>query len=163
MNSKIVSYSHEIQWRSGGCSSPQGYLRTQIEGSVALFIAMTYQITFGVVSIHGKENKRVQRIVREICLRMACIVYMHVPLMRIQPQDHDYGGRLGVLFQAGKLLRSSSSIIWKANLSFWWKTCCLNNLYLCVYNLWLSHISWCWHILSFVPKAVHLGLGSMLL
>lgn len=163
VNSKIVSYSHEIQWQSGGCSSPHSYLRTQIEGSVAIFISMTYQITFGVASIQGKENKRVQRIVKEICLRTARIVYMHVPLMRIQPQDHDCERRLNVLIQAGKLLQSSSSIIGKVNLSFWWKPCCLYNLYLCVYNLWLLHSSWCWHILSFVPKAVYLGLVSMFL
>lgn len=130
VNSKIVSYSHEIQWQSGGCSSPHSYLRTQIEGSVAIFISMTYQITFGVASIQGKENKRVQRIVKEICLRTARIVYMHVPLMRIQPQDHDCERRLNVLIQAGKLLQSSSSIIGKVNLSFWWKPCCLYNLYL---------------------------------
>ena len=148
MNSKIVSYFHEIQWWSGGCSSPHGYLRTQI--------------TFGVASIHGKERKRVQRIEGNLP-ENACIVHIQVPLMRIQPQDHDCGGRLGVLVQAGKLLRSSSSIIRKVNLSFWWKTCCLKNLYLYVYNLWLLHISWCWHILSFVPKAVHLGLVSMFL
>ena len=128
-----------------------------MEGSVAIFISMTYQITFGVASIQGKENKRVQRIVKEICLRTARIVYMHVPLMRIQPQDHDRE-RLDVLFQAGKLLQSSSSIIGQVNLSFWWKPCCLYNLYLCV-----LHISWCWHILSFVPKAAYLGLVSMFL
>ena len=89
--------------------------------------------------------------------------YMHVPLMRIQPQDHDCERRLNVLIQAGKLLQSSSSIIGKVNLSFWWKPCCLYNLYLCVYNLWLLHSSCCWHILSFVPKAVYLGLVSMFL
>ena len=89
-----------------------------MEGSVAIFISMTYQITFSVASIQGKENKRVQRIVKEICLRTARIVYMHVSLMRIQPQDHDRE-RLDVLFQAGKLLQSSSSIIGQVNLSFW--------------------------------------------
>ena len=85
----------------GGCSPPYGCLRTQAEGNVAFFIAMAPQITLGVASTQQKGSEGAQRIVREICLRLAYIIYTCVPLMRIQPADHDCGRKLAVLFLAG--------------------------------------------------------------
>lgn len=67
--------------KSGGCSSPHSYLRTQIEGSVAILLQSPTKSPFMLLPSMEKGEQEGQRIVREISLRMACIVYIHVPLM----------------------------------------------------------------------------------